>query len=243
MQARASSTSRYAGARRLPMLTNVSIDPDLPLADDAADIAPELQIQDPSESEIDASHEFPGSLSHPLGKIGFVESHDLSDVGDGVLWEPGTGRWKQDVAGSVEQPSVRRENDAKDGSQSASIESVGLDDEDGVAKTRLRSPRRIQVRPPHLATRNYHLLELTLRAWAALSAGSRPLGSWAKTSFSLDVTSSSRCLARYSETAVAYNSLLDTPCRFANSLADRNSSSGSEIAVFIPRSYQSAPLA
>ena len=88
--------------------------------------APELQIQDPSESEIDASHEFPGNLSHTLGKIGFVEGHDLSDVGDGVLCEPGAGRWKQDVAGSVEQPGVRRENDAKDCSQSASIESVGL---------------------------------------------------------------------------------------------------------------------
>ena len=111
-----------------------------------------------------------------------------------------------------------------------------------MAETRFRSSRNIQIRPPHLAARNYHLLELTLRAWAALNAGSRPLDSSAKTSFSLDVTSSSRCFAKYSETAVAYNALLDTPCRSANSLADRNSSSGSEIAVFILQLYQRAPL-
>ena len=107
-----------------------------------------------------------------------------------------------------------------------------------MAKTRFRSSRNIQISPPYLAARNYHLPELTLRAWAVLNAGSRPFDSSAKTSFSLDVTSSSRCFAKYSETAVAYNSLLDTPCRSANSSADRNSSSGSEIAVFIPRLYQ-----
>ena len=49
--------------------------------------APELQIQDPSESGIDASHEFPGNWPHPAGETGFVERHDLSDVSDGVLWE------------------------------------------------------------------------------------------------------------------------------------------------------------
>lgn len=46
-----------------------------------------------------------------------------SDVGDGVLGEPGAGRRKQGVAGRVEQPGVRREKDVKDGSQSASIRS------------------------------------------------------------------------------------------------------------------------
>ena len=62
----------------------------------------QLQIQDSSESGINVSHEFPGNLSNPIGEIGFVEGHDLSDVGDGVLQEPGACRWKQDVPGSVE---------------------------------------------------------------------------------------------------------------------------------------------
>ena len=174
-------------------------------------------------------------MSNPIGEIHFVESHDLSDVGDGVLREPGACRWQQDVPGSVEWPRVRRENNTKDCSQPAPIESIGLNDDDGAAKTRFRSSRIIQIRPPHLVASNYHSLELTLRAWATLHAGSRLLDSSAKTSFSFDVTSSSRCFAKYSETAVAYNSLLDTPCRSANSLADRNSSSGSEIAVLIPQ--------
>ena len=61
-----------------------------------------LQIQDPPESGIDASHEFPGNMSNPIGQKYLVESHDLSDVGDGVLRESGTCRWQQDVPGSVE---------------------------------------------------------------------------------------------------------------------------------------------
>ena len=51
-----------------------------------------LQIQNPSESGINVSHEFSGNLSNPGGEIGFVEGHDLSDVGDGVLREPGACR-------------------------------------------------------------------------------------------------------------------------------------------------------
>ena len=174
-------------------------------------------------------------MSNPIGEIYFVESHDLSDVGDGVLRESGACRWQKDVPGSVESPRVRSENNTEDCSQPTAIESIGLNDDDGAAKTRFRSSRNIQIRPLHLAARYYHSLELALRAWAALNAGSRPRVSSANASFSFDVTSSSRCLAKYSETAVAYNSLLDTPCRSANSFADRNSSSGSEIAVFIPQ--------
>ena len=66
------------------------------------DALSQLQFQDPPESGIDVSHEFPGNLSNPTGEIGFVESHDLSDVGDGVLREPRACRWKQGVPGSVE---------------------------------------------------------------------------------------------------------------------------------------------
>ena len=51
-----------------------------------------LQIQNPSESGINVSHEFSGNLSNPGGEIGCVEGHDLSDVGDGVLREPGACR-------------------------------------------------------------------------------------------------------------------------------------------------------
>ena len=39
----------------------------------------------PGEFGINMSHEFSGNLSNPGGEIGFVEGHDLSDVGDGVL--------------------------------------------------------------------------------------------------------------------------------------------------------------
>ena len=78
-----------------------------------------------------------------------------------------------------------------------------MDDEDRAAKARLGSTWLLEIGPPHLTTLYYHPAELTLRAWAARNAGSIPLGSSAKTSFSLPVTSSSRCLARYSATAVA----------------------------------------
>ena len=61
-----------------------------------------LQIQDLPESGINARHEFPGNLSNLIGKTGFVESHDLHDVGDRVLREPGACRWKQGVPGSAE---------------------------------------------------------------------------------------------------------------------------------------------
>ena len=61
-----------------------------------------LQIKDPPESGIDPRHEVPGYMSNPIGEIYFVESHDLSDVGDGVLRESGACRWQQDVPGSVE---------------------------------------------------------------------------------------------------------------------------------------------
>ena len=54
---------------------------------------------------------------------------------------------------------------------------AGLDDENRVAETRFLASWNIQIRPPHVAARNYHLPELTLRAWAALNAGSRPLDS------------------------------------------------------------------
>ena len=52
----------------------------------------------------------------------------------------------------------------------------------------------------HFAKR---FVEPTLRAWADLRVGSMPLDSPENTSLSLAVRSSSRCLARYSATAVA----------------------------------------
>ena len=162
-----------------------------------------LQIQDQLQSGIDVGHELGRDSPSPLREILFVEGHDLRDVGHGVLREAAAPGRKKDVARSVEEPCVRGEDHAENRPQSAAIEGIGLNDEDGAAKSGLGSARFLEIGPPHLTAFYYHSAELTLRAWADRNTGSIPLGSSAKTSLSLPVTSSSRCLAKYSATAVA----------------------------------------
>ena len=77
-----------------------------------------------------------------------------------------------------------------------------------------------------------------LLAWALLNSDGSPLGSSAYTSFNLAVTSSDLCSARYSATAVEYNSLHEMPNSCASSSAESNTSSGIDIAVFMASSYQ-----
>lgn len=81
------------------------------------------------------------------------------------------------VPGRIEKSGVGREDDAENGLEPTAIESLRLSDEDRAPKTRLRSPRLVEVRPPDLAALDYHSEEPRLRACAERSAGSTPLAS------------------------------------------------------------------
>lgn len=135
----------------------------------------ELKPQNQSEPALDLPHESPGNLPGTVGEVVLVHRQQLGDVRDRVLGEAGARSLKQHVAGSVEEPRIRREGHADYGSEPASVECVRLDDEDGAPKAGPGFARLVQVRPPYFPACDYQS-SATERACARRICGSIPLG-------------------------------------------------------------------
>ena len=123
-----------------------------------------LQSQNSPEASIDSRHQSGRYLADLAGKKGFVKGHDLRDVGDGILRKTRASRWQKDVSWHVDEPHVRCEDHAENGSEPAPAEGIGLNDQDRTRKSGPRATRFIEACPPHIAPRDYHSPEPTLRA-------------------------------------------------------------------------------
>lgn len=162
-----------------------------------------LEIQDQLEPGVHVRHELRWNSPDALLQVVLIEGNDVRDVGDGVSWQARVAGREEYVSRRIEEPHVRREDHAEDRLESASIEGVGLNDEQRMSETGFQSSRLIEVGPPNLSALDYHSGRPTLRACARRKAESMPLGSSPKTSLRRAVTSWLRCLATYSATAVA----------------------------------------
>lgn len=126
------------------------------------DCTPPSQPQNQPQPRLDPAHESPRDLSGAIRQVPLIHRHKLRDVGDGVPGQSGAGRWQEHVAGGVEVSRVRRQGHADHRPESASVEGVGLDDEDRPAKPALGSLWLPEVGPPHFAPRDYHSAESDL---------------------------------------------------------------------------------
>ena len=70
-----------------------------------------------------------------------IDGHELCDVRHGVPRKPACLGPEKHVAGSVEKARVRGDDDPNHRPKPAPVECVGLEDQDRMPKTRLRSPR------------------------------------------------------------------------------------------------------
>ena len=176
----------------------------------------------------------PGQLSDTLGQFGCVHRDDLRHVCDRIFWEPSHFGLEEYVARSLGPPQRAGQRYAYDGTDPTTVERVSLHDDDGSSEARFRPRGLGEVSPPYFALRDHHDERRSVRL-AAAPAKSFSGGDSAQIRSSASVTYSGPCFATYSRRARQYNSLRDFLSRRASFSAAANTSSGIEIAVFIPR--------
>ena len=176
-----------------------------------------------------------GQLSDLAAEQDTIESNDLRNVSNRVLWKACGSRGKQDVTWSVCPAEITGHRDADDGPDPASVEGVALDHDYGSPKAGSGTAWCRQVRPVDVALGNYHSTRLRVRLAAAERAGSGRESTSPHTRFIASVTASGSWRARYSATASAYSRLRDFLWRRDRRSASVYSLSGMEIAVFIPK--------
>ena len=176
-----------------------------------------------------------GELPNSTGEQGAIESHDLRNVSNGILWKPRGSRGKQDITRSLRPSKIAGQRNAHNGSDPASVESLPLDYDDRSSKPGTGTRWSRQVRPVNVALGDYHSTRLSVRLAAAEMAGSGRVSTSPHTWFIASVTASGSWRARYSATASAYTWLLDFLWRRDRRSASAYILSGMEMAVFIPK--------
>ena len=72
-----------------------------------------------------------GELPNFTGEQGAIESHDLRNVSNGILWKPRGSRGKQDITRSLRPSKIAGQRNADERRDPASIHCVALDHHDG----------------------------------------------------------------------------------------------------------------
>ena len=190
-----------------------------------------------TENHIDAGDDETGlcgrEFVYEFRKQTTVERHDLRNVGDGILGQPGYARVKQHISGCVGPLEVAGKRDADRSGNATSVNGVALNDYYGSSESRSRSGRRRQISPPNLALRYHHSARFRRRLDADAVNLSGCGSTSAQTRSMASVISSDACRATYSLTASLNNWLRDFFVRRASLSATLKISSGMEIAVFI----------
>lgn len=114
--------------------------------------------------------------AHAFLEVVTVERHQLGDVRNGVPRESHRLGAEKYVTGCVEQGPVGGDDDSDHRPETTAVERVGLHDQDGMTKARLRPARLRQVGPPDFASKYYQSDFPMLRAWARRISGDKPLG-------------------------------------------------------------------
>ncbi len=194
-------------------------------------LAPEDQV----DSREDKLQGCCGQNARTLGKGCAVYGDDLRHVRNGVSREPGRTRKQQDVTWCIRQREISGDTYANHSSEPASVERVSLDHDERPTISGLRPARLGKICPPR-PLRDHHSLWPRARRAASFTKRSSSSDSPAtsRTAFSLSVTSSEEWRRTYSRRASAYTSLRDRPDPRTRCSTASKSSSGREIAVFIP---------
>jgi len=140
----------------------------------------------------------PRELPDALGKQGFVQGHDLGNVGDGVLGQAGELRGKLDISWRVRPADVAGERNAHDRCNLAAVQGVTLHNHDRASEARSGAGWLREFRPPDLALGNYHALRSKMQRDAVETNESVGWPSLAQTRSMASVTWSGACRATYS---------------------------------------------
>lgn len=140
-------------------------------------------IPSPSQDHVDPGQdklEFaPRNLADPLVQLNLVERHDARRIGDRIPIQPARRRSQQHVARRVGPFEIAGQRHAHHRRDSALVESVALNDQNGSTIARRGADRFAQVGPPHLPLVDYHSTRSSARRAAARAnpSGSVPTAS------------------------------------------------------------------
>ena len=176
-----------------------------------------------------------GQLSDFAAEQDTIESNDLRNVSNRVLWKACGLRGKRDIAGCLCPSKIAGQGHAHNRSDSASVEGISLDYHHWSSKAGARTRWIRQVRPVNVALGDYHSTRFRVRLAASEMAGSGWVSIASHTRLIASATASGSWRARYSATASAYSRLRDFLWRRDRRSASVYSLSGMEIAVFIPK--------
>ena len=145
--------------------------------------------------------------------------------------------WQQDITWGVGKRQVAGDHGHDCSLNAAAVERVRLDHKHRPPKSGFGATRCGQIGPPDFSPLNLvHFYQESFPrdlSWERCNAGSTLAGWREYTSFRRSVMALPCCRLRNSESAVAYNRLLDTRRRRAAASAIRKTSSGTETAVFM----------
>ena len=123
----------------------------------------ELRGRFPTENEVDPSQdETEGAgrhLTDPPREQAPVDRDDLGYVRHRILRQSGHPMSQKHVARGVGQTEVARERHHDDCADTASVECVSLDDENGPSQTRTGADGSWQIRPEDVSLGDYHSLD------------------------------------------------------------------------------------
>ncbi len=112
-----------------------------------------------------------GQVTGALAEERPVDSDDLRNVRYGVLREPSCPDSEKYVSRSGREAEIARKRNDDHRRDSASIESVSLDDQDGPSKAWSRSGRIRKIRPEDIPLSDYHSVDSSTRRAASETEG------------------------------------------------------------------------
>lgn len=176
----------------------------------------------------------PRDSSNVLREHRSVNGHDLRDVRDRILGQPGAPCLQEHVAGSGGPAEIARQRHHYYRRQAARVKGIALNDYDWSCEARTGANRIRQRGPKDVSLGDYHSLRSKVRRPASASHGSG-FGSMSARAASMAwVSAPGSRRSKYSDNASWYSWLRDLPVFRAISSALLKSSSGIETAVFIP---------
>jgi hypothetical protein len=112
-----------------------------------------------------------GQVTGALAQERSVDRDDLRNIRHGIFGESRCPHSQKNVSRRGCETEIARKRNDNYGRDSASIEGVSLNDQDGPSKARSRSCRVRKIRPTHVALDDYHSVDSSRRRAASESDG------------------------------------------------------------------------
>jgi hypothetical protein len=136
-----------------------------------------LTAQHEPKAILDALHQLATELARRFAEEVAINGHDLRHVDDRVPGKARGFRRNQDIAGRINQPEIRGQDNSDDCADAASIERIVLNNQKWPTEAGLGATGFVQVGPPDLTSFDYHLSRPTVFDWACRSGRSSCPGS------------------------------------------------------------------